>query len=63
MTQNPATGPVVPVKAQPNVYTVLLIIAVIVLAVAAGICLNNLMGNYGMEFGQIFDPSFKVPVK
>jgi hypothetical protein len=58
MTQTQPQGPVVPVKAQPNIYTVLLIIAVIGMAVAVGISLNDLMHNYGMTLGDLFDPKY-----
>jgi hypothetical protein len=52
-------GPVVQVKPQPNVYTVLVIIAAAALVVALVVVLNTLMSStngYGMEFGQLFDP-------
>jgi hypothetical protein len=58
MTQNQSQGSVVPVKAQPNIYTVLLIIAVIGMAVAVGISLNDLLNNYHMMFGDLFDPKY-----
>ena len=58
MTQTQPQGPVVPVKPQPNIYTVLLIIAVIGMAVAVGISLNDLMHNYGMTLGDLFDPKY-----
>jgi hypothetical protein len=58
MTQTQPQGPVVPVKAEPNIYTVLLIIAVIGMAVAVGISLNDLLNNYHMAFGDLFDPKY-----
>ena len=41
------------VKPQPNIYTVLLAAAVILLAVAVGVCLYTLMTTYGLSFGEI----------
>jgi hypothetical protein len=58
MTQTQLQGPVVPVKAEPNIYTVLLVIAVIGMAVAVGISLNDLMTHYGVLFGDLFDPKY-----
>ena len=64
MTQIPSGGPVVQVKPQPNVYTVLLVVTIIVLAVTIGLVLHNLMspvttpdgspGGYGLSFGDLF---------
>ena len=51
---------VIPVKPQPNVYTVLLIVAILALIVSISIVLYNLMTNYGMTFAQIFQPSDKL---
>ena len=59
MTQTPTQGPVVPVKPQSNVYTVLLIIAAIVSIVAISISLHDLMVNYGLEFGDLFSTNLK----
>jgi len=49
-------GPVVAVKPQANVYTVLLIIAILVMAFAAGTLIYDLTSSsgYGMSFGDIF---------
>ncbi len=58
MTQTQLQGPVVPVKAEPNIYTVLLVIAVIGMAVAVGISLNDLMTHYGVLFGDLFHPKY-----
>jgi hypothetical protein len=49
-------GPLVKIKPQDNVYTVLLAIAILFLATASGIVLHSLMANYGMSFGDIFKP-------
>ena len=47
-------GPVVRVKPQPDIYTLLLILAILFLAVTIGIVLHDLMTTYGMTFGEIF---------
>ena len=64
MTQANGEQPVVTVKAQPNVYTVLLIVAIIALSVAIGLVMNHLMSpppdGYGLSFGALFD-SAKLP--
>jgi hypothetical protein len=54
MTMIPSEGPVVRVKPQSNIYTVLLAVGVIVLAVAIGIVVHDLMTTYGLSFGQLF---------
>ena len=54
MTMIPLQGPVVRVKPQSNVYTVLLAVAVVILAVAIGIVVHDLMTTYGLSFGQLF---------
>ncbi len=61
MSQTPAQGPVVEVRPQPNVYTILLLIAIIALGIAVGVCYWKLTsppaaGGYGMEFGEFFEP-------
>lgn len=58
-------GPAVTVKPQADIYTLLLIVAIIALGVAVGMVLYNLLtpvaeGGYGLDFGAIFDPS-KLP--
>ncbi len=65
MTQVPSQGPVVQVKPQPDIYTLMLIVTIIALAVTVAIVLMNLLspferpdgspGGYGLEFGQLFD--------
>jgi hypothetical protein len=47
-------GPVVPVKPQANVYTVLIIIAILAMVAAVGTLMNDMMTNYGLAFGEIF---------
>jgi len=64
MTNVPAQGPVVQVDPQPNIYTLMLIIAIIALIVTIGITLHNLMspvvkadgsaGGYGMGLADLF---------
>ncbi len=61
MTSATTSGPVVTVKPQPNVYTILLIVAILFLATAVGFCLYNLMHNYGLTFGELFTGQ-KIPV-
>ena len=60
MTQVPAQGPVVYAKPQPNIYTVLLIVANLALLVTIGVVLYNLMASppagYGLRFGDLFAP-------
>ena len=66
MTRAPSQGPVIQVKPQPNVYTVLLIVAVLFMAVTVGMVMYNLMspvsrldgspGGYGLSFGELFKP-------
>ena len=48
------TGPVVKVKPSPNVYTLLVILAVIFLGLAVGFAMYNLMVNYGFSFKELF---------
>jgi len=52
-TQGPAGGP-----PQPNVYTLLLIVANLALMVTIGVALWALMSEsgYGLSFGQLFQP-------
>jgi hypothetical protein len=53
MTSLPPQGPVVKVKPQPDLYTLLLILAILILAVTIGVVLYDLMANYGMTLGEI----------
>ncbi len=66
MAQIPSRSSLVEVKAQPNIYTIMLIVGILVLAVTIGLVLYNLRspvildgqpGGYGMEFGDLFKPS------
>lgn len=62
MTQLSPTKAAPSAKPRPNVYTVLIIVAIIALAVTIGIVLNNLMspvgpdGGYGMSLSDLFSP-------
>ncbi len=47
-------GPVVRVKPRPDIYTLLLIVAILILAATIGIMLYDLMVTYGMSFVDIF---------
>ncbi len=50
--------PIVSVKPQSDIYTLLVIVAILALAVAIGLSIYNLMSpdGYGMEFSEIFVP-------
>ncbi len=58
MSQTTSQGPVVRVKPQPNIYTALLLVAIVVLIATLAITLYNLMAappaGYGLTFGEIF---------
>jgi hypothetical protein len=63
MSQVPPGGqPVVEVKPQPNIYSVMLVIAILVLAVTIGLVMHNLMASwedgsgYGLSVGELFQP-------
>lgn len=61
MTQMQQNAPVVEVKPQANIYTVLVLVALIALIAAAAIVVMNLTnpvvdGGYGLEFGDLFKP-------
>jgi hypothetical protein len=51
--------PVVTTRPQADIYTVLLLVAIVCLAVTIGVVLYNLMspvsaGGYGLSFGDLF---------
>ncbi len=48
--------PVVHVKPQPDIYTALLILAIVALAATVGVVIWNLTTVYGLAFGDIFKP-------
>jgi len=54
MTAMSPQGPVVRVRPRPDIYTLLLLLAILVLAVTIGIVLYDLMANYGMTFVEVF---------
>lgn len=55
MTLTPSSqSPVVKVKPQPGIYTLLLVLAIVFLAVTVGIVMHNLMTTYGMTFAELF---------
>ncbi len=51
-------------RVEPNIYTLLLIIAILALALTVGVVLWNLLATppdgYGMSFGDLFTP-FELP--
>jgi hypothetical protein len=59
---NISQGPVVRVQPRPNVYTVLIWVAIVVLLIAMIVCLYYLMAapprGYGLNFGDMFG---KIP--
>jgi hypothetical protein len=70
MTEAPSTtkreGPVVPVRPQPNVYTVLLVIAVIALVVAIAVVAwrmtAEMPAGYGLDMKHLFQPNTPLPL-
>ena len=64
MTQSPSQPRTVEVPPQPNVYTMILLVAIIVLAVAIVAAFWKLTSlppvGYGLNFGAFFEP-FKTP--
>lgn len=56
----PLNGPVVRVKPASNVYTALLVVAILVLAIATGVVLYDLIQNYGYSIADLFGDQ-KVP--
>jgi hypothetical protein len=47
-------GSMVRVKPQPDIYTLLLALAILALITAIAFMLHNLLSTYGMSFGDIF---------
>jgi hypothetical protein len=60
MSAMPPQPTVVTVKPQSNIYTLLLIVSILVLAATTGIVLYNLMTSYGLSLGDLFKPQ-QVP--
>lgn len=58
MTELQSRQPVVSVKPQSDIYTLLVIVTILAMAVAAGMALYDLISpeGYGMRFGDIFLP-------
>ncbi len=56
MADNFAQGQVIQVKPQPDIYTLLAVIAVVVLAGTIGVVLQGLLSadGYGLSIGEIF---------
>jgi len=66
MASTPPQGAVIQVKAQPDVYTMLMLVAIIALAAAVVICGWKLTasvaeGGYGLTVGQFFEPLKALP--
>ena len=60
MASTSSQSPVIQVKAQPDVYTVILLVAIIALVAAIAFCSWKLTatvdaGGYGMTVGQFFE--------
>ena len=58
MTESQIRQPVVSVKPQSNIYTLLLILAILALGATIGLVLYDLMSpeGYDMEFADVFVP-------
>ena len=61
MSQMPSQGPVIETKPQPNIYTLLMIVAILALIVAISVVLYNLMApvapdgaGYGLTLKEVF---------
>jgi hypothetical protein len=64
MTETPAKGPAIQVKPQPDIYSLLLIVVTVALAVTLVIVMHNLLspvvrpdgtpGGYGLSFQELF---------
>lgn len=58
----PGQSPLVRVKPQPDIYTLLLIVAIIFLAVTVGMVMYNLTTTYGLTFAEMFTGRETSPV-
>ncbi len=58
----PGQSPPVRGKPQPDIYTLLLIIAIIFLAVTVGMVMHNLMTTYGLTFTEMFTGRETSPI-
>jgi hypothetical protein len=54
MSMTPHNAPVVQAKPQPDIYTMLLLLAVLSLALAIGALVYDMMSTYQMSLGEIF---------
>ena len=54
MTAMPPQGPVVKVKPQPNIYTLLLLVAILFVVAATVIATQDLMNTYDVQIGDLF---------
>ena len=66
MAVTPSEGPVIQVKAQPDIYTVILVVAIIALVAAIVLCGWKLTssvdaGGYAMEIGELFKELPNLP--
>ena len=64
MAQQLPQTPLVESRPQPNIYTVLILIAVLALGLTVGLVFSNLTAappdGYGLKFEQLFDPITKL---
>jgi hypothetical protein len=60
MTETPSHGPVIEVRPQPNVYTALLLVAILALVIAIGVVIWKLTSSpptgYGLQISEFLDP-------
>lgn len=60
MAEMPTKAPVLHARSQPDIYTLLMIIAILALALTMGFVLHNLMAavpdGYGLSLGELFQP-------
>jgi hypothetical protein len=66
MASTPSQGPVIQVKAQPDVYAVILLVAIIALVTAIAFCFWKLTGTvdaggYGLTVGDLFKSLNELP--
>ena len=54
MTQAPQHQTPIRVKPQPNIYTLLLIVAILALGATVGVVIWDLMTTYGVKIADIF---------
>ncbi len=54
MAAMPPQGPVVKVKPRPNIYTLLLLVAILFVVTATVIATQDLMNTYDVRIGDLF---------